>query len=150
MKDKKNLIDKYSKFEQLHDLYNKLSDDVKKSCQSYFGNGDSISGILFNLVNIDNIEYFWQYIADSIKGNKLSESQIEILKKIFDIAFDLFQIGNSDFVRLEVNVGDGDNPSFMQKTLDSKQLGSVIKVCLPGYKLLSNNRAVKKSLILLG
>ena len=147
--EKKALLEKYAKFERLHDCYNRLSDDVKKSCQSYFGNGD-ITSILFNIVNRDKIESFWQYIADNIKGNKLLDSQIEIVKEIFDIAFELFQTGNSDFVRIVVNEGEEDKPSIMQKTSDSRQIGSVKKVLLNGYKMVSNNRVIKKSLIFLG
>ena len=145
------LSEKYGKFERLNDCYNRLSDDVKSSCKAYLGNSDSITCILFNIVDRDNIESFWQYICDCINRKKLTDSQINILKEIFDIAFEFFQSGiGDDFVRLEVNVGGGDDLATIQKTSDSKQIGTVKQVLFSGYKMISRNKVIKRSLVLFG
>ena len=147
---KKELSQKYTDFEELHTCYEALSEDVKRDCKSYFGDGNSVASIIFKVATRDNIEYLWQYIADRIKEDKLPVEEIERLKKIFDIAFDCFTMGSSNYARLDINVGDKFDVGTMQVKPGTQQSGNVKEIFFRGYKVVSSNVIRKQSLVILG
>ena len=139
----------YADFDDLYECYNQLSENVKTPLQNLFGKEDKILSIVFNITKSRNIESLWQFICDRIDRDELPD-QIDNLKKIFDIAFRLLQLADSNYVLLEPNLGDTIDNVKMKRYSKSPAVGSVKEVLLKGIKFQANNRIIKPSLVVLG
>ena len=139
----------YADIDKLYELHQQLPENVRNTLQNLFGKDDSRISIVFNITKSRNIESLWQYICDRIEGNELSEHRDNLIQ-IFDIAFKLLKVEDCNYERLEVHEGDGFNRISMRLLTSSKQVGSVHKVLLQGFKYLTNNRVLKQSLVSLG
>lgn len=139
----------YSDIDKLYELYKLLSDDVKDKLQNCFGKDDSSISILLNITKERNLEAFWQFICDKIDKNEFPE-EIDIFKKIFDIAFSFLRIEDSNYERIDIHEGDVFNRNSMRIITSSKQVGSVQKVLLRGFKYSKSNRVYKQTLVSLG
>ena len=150
----------YSDFFELQDSYNKLCQDkdLKESLENIFGKPDkdgktSIVSMVINITKSKNIESLWGYISNKIERENLIETeQIRDLKKIFEISFKLFNMGDNIYSRMDTQKGEDFNINRMDKVRDTNkttQRGFVKEVLFDGFKYSMNNRTVKKSLVIL-
>ena len=133
----------YLPFNAVYEIYNKLSDDVKSSLKTVFGDGVSKLSVLVNMTR--NFSDFWSFLFDRINNDLLPESEIENLKHLFDISFEIMRSYDSKFERLETKEGDVFDPSIMNKHKLALRVDRVNKVLLLGYKRLNS---VKSSLVI--
>ena len=116
---------------------------MKSSLKTVFGDGVSKLSVLVNMTR--NFSDFWSFLFDRINNDLLPESEIENLKHLFDISFEIMRSYDSKFERLETKEGDVFDPSIMNKHKLALRVDRVNKVLLLGYKRLNS---VKSSLVI--
>jgi len=138
----------YSELEKAYTSYKKLSDTTKFALEGVFGAENSPISFLAGALHEGHLESLFDYVATSI-NNGAPQNEIEILRGLFDFAFDAANYGRREkiFTRLDTQAGiDFDNDE-MRKTSDSAQSGTVKNVLLTGYKYSRTDKVIKPSLV---
>lgn len=138
----------YSDLERAYNAYKNLSDKTKFALEGIFGVENSPTSFLAGALQDGHLESLFDYIATAI-NNGADNSEVEILREIFDFAFDAVNGGRQEkiFARLEISEGDDFDASTMRKTSDSSQSGTVKNILLVGFKYIRTDKIVKPSLV---
>ena len=129
----------YSELDEVYKLYLTLDEDTRENLAGIFGTGETATGFLSGAVQESHIASFWDYIA---------RHNDDVLKKIFDFAFDMHNKGFRDapYTRLEISDGNYYDDELMRRTPSSPQMGRVNRVLFQGYKYSSGN-VIKPSIV---
>lgn len=138
----------YSDLERAYNAYKNLSDKTKFALEGIFGAENSPTSFLVGALQDGHLESLFDYIATAI-NNGAAQSEVEILREIFDFAFDAVNGGRREkiFARLEISEGDDFDGEIMRKTSDSSQSGAVKNILLVGFKYIRTDKIVKPSLV---
>ena len=159
LEDKKSLLaektaqlqkyaDNYAELENAYNSYKKLSDQTKIDLKGVFGEENSPTTFLSGALQEKNLGALFDYIANKI-NNHADDVEIEILKNLFDFAFNAINSSRREklFDRLVVNEGEDFDGESMRKTSDSSQSGTVKNILLVGYKFCRTGNVENKSLV---
>ena len=138
----------YSELERAYNSYKNLSDKTKFALEGIFGEESSPTDFLSGVLQDGHLESLFDYVATAI-NNHAEQSEIEILRELFEFAFNAVNGGRSEkiFARLEISEGDNFDGETMRKTSDSSQSGAVKNILLVGYKYIRTDKVVKPSLV---
>lgn len=143
-----HFAENYSEIECAYNAYKNLSDKTKFGLEGIFGATPSPTSFLAGALQDGHLESLFDYIATAI-NNGADNSEVEVLREIFDFAFDAVNGGRQEkiFARLEISEGDDFDGSTMRKTSDSSQSGTVKTILLVGFKYIRTDKVVKPSLV---
>lgn len=143
--------EKYADIEQAYNSYKKLSDTTKFALEGIFGDATSPTNFLVGALQEGNLNTLFDYVATTINSGT-NPAEIDILKGIFEFAFNAANTGRREkiFTRLNVSAGNTFDDEEMQKTSNSAQSGAVQKVLLAGYKFSRTGKIIKPSLVVVG
>ena len=160
--EKKSLLEKqknqlehfaenYSEIETAYNSYKNLSDKTKFALEGIFGADPSPTTFLSGTLQDGHLDSLFDYVATAI-NNHSEQSEIEILRKLFDFAFDSVNSARREkiFTRLDISESDDFDGEIMRKTSDSSQSGTVKNILLVGYKFSRTDNVVRKSLVFIG
>ena len=143
-----------AQFEKSVNLFNKyknLSEDTLYSLENVFLIRD-FSSFLYCGVQYDNIEALWDFIKSEINRNK-SNKDIKVLKEIFYYFFDahnkIYDSPKYELLKYETEIGDNFDDDFHIRGNNSKPSGEIREILLYGYKIINNDRVMKKSVVII-
>lgn len=139
----------YGSLDYAYSLYQSLSDNQRFSLGGFFGDDGSMKGFLSGILQRENLEDFWEYIARAIVGDRVSQEEGEKLSRLFDFAFDMVNRSGRLplYVRIAPDVDDNFDRNIMDCVPGSPRLGSVRCVLFAGYAHRESGRTVKRSLV---
>ena len=139
----------YGEIDSMFKTYQQLNEDIRDELQGIFGNADTPVMFFCNALQENHLDNFWDYISNKINSGKIDRNIEKSLCKLFDFCFDM--VNNSQqkplYKRLQVQKGFDFDNTYMIKTADSSQLGTVKEVKLAGYVYTLTNNVVRRSLV---
>ena len=141
--------DNYGILEEAFRVYSSLGAEVHESLCGILGNGQDRLGLLSGALQEDHLHDFWEYICRAINNDRFNSKQIDALRKLFDLCFDLFNQGGREpaYLRLEILPGSNYDEDLMLPCLSGAKIGYVENIFLAGYKHRLNGNVIKRSLV---
>ncbi len=146
-----NYVENYSELEKVYNSYKKLSGNTKFGLEGIFGAENSPTSFLAGVLQEGHLESLFDYVATAI-NNGADAAEIEILRELFEFAFDATNSGRREkiYSRLNTQAGNSFDSDEMRKTSNSAQSGAVKNVLLVGYKFSRTGKIVRPSLVFIG
>lgn len=139
----------YGEIDSMYKIYQQLNEDIRDELQGLFGNADTPVMFFCNVLQESHLDNFWDYISNKINSGKIDNNIEKNLCKLFDFCFDMVNSSQQKplYKRLQVQKGFDFDNTYMIKTADSSQLGTVKEVKLAGYVYTLTNNVVRRSLV---
>ena len=139
----------YGEIDSMYKIYQQLNEDIRDELQGLFGNADTPVMFFCNALQESHLDNFWDYISNKINSGKIDRNIEKNLCKLFDFCFDMVNSSQQKplYKRLQVQKGFDFDNTYMIKTADSSQLGTVKEVKLAGYVYTLTNNVVRRSLV---
>ena len=144
-----NYVENYSELEKVYNSYKKLSGNTKFGLEGIFGAENSPTSFLAGVLQEGHLESLFDYVATAI-NNGADAAEIEILRELFEFAFDATNSGRREkiYSRLNTQAGNSFDSDEMRKTSNSAR--AVKNVLLVGYKYSRTGKIVRQSLVFIG
>lgn len=139
----------YGEIDSMFKTYQQLNEDIRDELQGIFGNADTPVMFFCNALQENHLDNFWDYISNKINSGKIDNNIEKNLCKLFDFCFDMVNSSQQKprYKRLQIQEGFDFDNTYMIKTADSSQLGTVKEVKLAGYVYTLTNNVVRRSLV---
>lgn len=139
----------YGEIDSMFKIYQQLNEDIRDELQGIFGNADTPVMFFCNALQESHLDNFWDYISNKINSGKIDNNIEKNLCKLFDFCFDMVNSSQQKprYKRLQIQKGFDFDNTYMIKTADSSQLGTVKEVKLAGYVYTLTNNVVRRSLV---
>lgn len=139
----------YGEIDSMYKIYQQLNEDIRDELQGLFGNADTPIIFFCNALQESHLDNFWDYISNKINSGKINNNIEKKLCKLFDFCFNMVNSSQQKprYKRLQIQKGFDFDNTYMIKTADSSQLGTVKEVKLAGYVYTLTNNVVKRSLV---
>lgn len=139
----------YGEIDSMFKIYQQLNEDIRDELQGIFGNADTPVIFFCNALQESHLDNFWDYISNKINSGKIDNNIEKNLCKLFDFCFDMVNSSQKKprYKRLQIQKGFDFDNTYMIKTADSSQLGTVKEVKLAGYVYTLTNNVVRRSLV---
>ena len=138
----------YAEAESAYRLYQSFDDSTKNALINIFNKPASVLDFLCSAAQKDHLDDIWEYFKYRFNNDDLDDGQSRKFNKLFDFCFELVNKSEREpvYTRLESCYGRNFDSDSMIKTSDSRQLGTVRKEFLLGYKY-SKGSIVNKTLV---
>lgn len=139
----------YGEIDSMFKIYQQLNEDIRDELQGIFGNANTPIIFFCNALQENHLDNFWDYISNKINSGKIDRNVEKSLCKLFDFCFDMVNSSQQKprYKRLQIQEGFDFDNTYMIKTADSNQLGTVKEVKLAGYVYTLTNNVVRRSLV---
>ena len=139
----------YGEIDSMYKIYQQLNEDIRDELQGLFGNADTPIIFFCNALQESHLDNFWDYISNKINSGKINNNIEKKLCKLFDFCFNMVNSSQQKprYKRLQIQKGFDFDNTYMIKTADSSQLGTVKEVKLAGYVYTLTNNVVRRSLV---
>lgn len=146
----KSLQDFKSQFKQpveYLDMYHALSVPTRDGLSNVICDRNEILFIA-SCTNADNLKKIWEYTKE-IAGDDYKQNDVDILKKIFDYFFEIFNqsLPEPIYERDPVEIGDEYDEDEYVRSRDSATSGSITKIVLRGYRSINTGYTICKSVV---
>lgn len=140
---------RYGEIDSMFKIYQQLNEDIRHELQGIFGNANTPIIFFCNALQESHLDNFWDYISNKINSGKIDKNIEKNLCKLFDFCFDMVNSSQQKprYKRLQIQEGFDFDNTYMIKTADSNQLGTVKEVKLAGYVYTLTNNVVRRSLV---
>ena len=128
-----------------------LSASIKSSLSGIIGKPQDVVAFLCCIVQKKNLETLWDFACYELNSKRISFEEQQILVEL--VHFNLYSCNQGNGIQyelLDIKKGDRFDKRLMQKSSNSKQLGVVTEVLLPGYRNANNGKLVKQALVEIG
>jgi hypothetical protein len=127
----------YQKYVQLKPL---TQDSLKRNIKS-----ESLEEFVYSGIQYENIDSLWEFIKrETLEGY---ETDIEELKEVFHYFFHSYNKINPLFQLHNVVVGQAFDGDLHMRSKDSKVMGPISEIILPGYINTKTSKIIKKSIV---
>lgn len=135
----------------LYKKYLRLSPSIKSSLSGIIGKPQDVVAFLCCIVQKKNLESLWDFACYELNNKRISLEEQQILVEL--VYFNLYSCNQGNGMQYElvdIKKGDRFDNKLMQKSSNSKQLGVVTEILLPGYRNANNGKLVKQALVEIG
>lgn len=129
------------------DLCHNLSSDVYEGISNIVNVDDGYEGLMYSLVQLENLELMWDYIKEGIINNNVEAMKMP--KELFLHGFEAYSKIDNRFELQEDLSGNKYDTESMIPHNNGKSYGDVISVLLPGYGLKKSGKIRKKAVVVL-
>lgn len=129
------------------DMYHTLSASTRNGLSDVICDGNEILFVA-SCTAADNLKKIWEYTKE-IAGDDYKQNDVDILKKIFDYSFDIFNqsLPEPIYERDPVEVNDEYDDDEYVRSRDSATSGLITKIVLRGYRSINTGCAICKSVV---
>ena len=129
------------------DMYHALSVPTRDGLSDVICDRNEILFIA-SCTNADNLKKMWEYTKE-ITGDDYKQNDVDILKKIFDYFFEIFNqsLPEPIYERDPVEIGDEYDEDEYVRSRDSATSGSITKIVLRGYRSINTGYTICKSVV---
>ena len=141
----------FNSIDGLYKKYLRLSASIKSSLSGIIGKPQDVVAFLCCIVQKKNLETLWDFACYELNSKRISFEEQQILVEL--VYFNLYSCNQGNGIQyelLDIKKGDRFDNRLMQKSSNSKQLGVVTEVLLPGYRNANNGKLVKQALVEIG
>ena len=141
----------FNNIDGLYKKYLRLSASIKSSLSGIIGKPQDVVAFLCCIVQKKNLETLWDFACYELNSKRISFEEQQILVEL--VHFNLYSCNQGNGIQyelLDIKKGDRFDNRLMQKSSNSKQLGVVTEVLLPGYRNANNGKLVKQALVEIG
>ena len=141
----------FNSIDGLYKKYLMLSATIKSSLSGIIGKPQDVVAFLCCIVQKKNLETLWDFACYELNSKRISFEEQQILVEL--VHFNLYSCNQGNGIQyelLDIKKGDRFDNRLMQKSSNSKQLGVVTEVLLPGYRNANNGKLVKQALVEIG
>ena len=141
----------FNSIDGLYKKYLRLSATIKSSLSGIIGKPQDVVAFICCIVQKKNLETLWDFACYELNSKRISFEEQQILVEL--VYFNLYSCNQGNGIQyelLDIKKGDRFDNRLMQKTSNSKQLGVVTEVLLPGYRNANNGKLVKQALVEIG
>lgn len=129
------------------DMYHALSVPTRDGLSDVICDRNEILFIA-SCTNADNLKKMWEYTKE-ITGDDYKQNDVDILKKIFDYFFEIFNhsLPEPIYERDPVEIGDEYDEDEYVRSRDSATSGRITKIVLRGYRSINTGYTICKSVV---
>lgn len=141
----------FNSIDALYKKYLRLSPSIKSSLSGIIGKPQDVVAFLCCIVQKKYLESLWDFACYELNNKRISLEEQQILVEL--VYFNLYSCNQGNGMQYElvdIKMGDRFDNKLMQKSSNSKQLGVVTEILLPGYRNTNNGKLVKQALVEIG